>query len=111
MKKPAKNPKQKPEQKTRKRNSKPSAKKENHLIRKFLISLPLVLCALWIISLILKQKLIYLPNIGLKLSPIRDNTPLIMGLVIFIAGYLLFLSILYFEDIKSFFKSPSKKKK
>jgi len=85
------------------------AKKKN-LVRRFLILIPLALCLLWVISLIARQKLIYLPDIGFKFSPIKDNTPLIIGLVIFICGYLLFLSMLYFENLKSFFNSLKKKK-
>tara|TARA_Y100000310_G_C20684803_1_gene818273 strand:- start:3398 stop:3748 length:351 start_codon:yes stop_codon:yes gene_type:complete len=91
----------------KKAKPKPS-KKKSDIIRKILIFLPLTLCTLWVISLIAKQKLIYLPNIGLKLSPIRDSTPLITGLVIFICGYLLFLAILYFEDLKGFFNKKKK---
>ncbi|MDP7141000.1 MAG: hypothetical protein QF506_01430 [Candidatus Woesearchaeota archaeon] len=83
-------------------------KKKVDIIRRILILLPLTLCFLWVISLIAKQKLIYLPNIGLKLSPIRDSAPLITGLVIFMCGYMLFLAILYFEDLKDFFKGKKK---
>jgi|ETN02SMinimDraft_2_1059926.scaffolds.fasta_scaffold194281_2 hypothetical protein len=84
------------------------SKKKVDIIRRILILLPLTLCFLWVISLFAKQKLIYLPNIGLKLSPIRDSAPLITGLIIFMCGYLLFLAILYFEDLKDFFKGKKK---
>mgnify|MGYP001439785709 CR=1 FL=1 len=38
---------------------------------------------------------------GLLLSPI-DNTPIIVTLIIFMAGYLLFLFIMFYDNIKEY---------
>tara|TARA_Y100000310_G_scaffold291943_1_gene320262 strand:+ start:1781 stop:2089 length:309 start_codon:yes stop_codon:yes gene_type:complete len=86
-------------------------KKGSNFIRKFLVFLPLALCVLWVVSILVGEKLSYVDGIGLRLSPIRDNRPLIIGLVIFMCGYLLFVGILYFENLKEFFGNMSKKKK
>jgi len=40
---------------------------------------------------------------GIMLSPVKDASPLIMSLSIFIVGYMVFIGLLFKESIKRFF--------
>ncbi len=70
----------------------------------FTALLPIVLSVAWIVLLGMPAK-----NVGLALSPAR-STPLVVGLVIFIVGYVAFLFMMFSEDIKDFYKHLIKHK-
>lgn len=57
---------------------------------------PIVLSVAWLVVLGIK------PRGVVALSPAR-STPLVVGLVIFIIGYIAFLSMMFSEDIKEWF--------
>jgi len=45
---------------------------------------------------------------GLKLSPAENTTPIIIGLVLFQVGYIIFMIMMFGEDIKAFFTKHAK---
>ncbi len=65
--------------------------------------LPLVLSVAWVVTLIAK------PTGMVALSPAR-STPLVIGLVIFMIGYVVFLSMMFSEDIRDFYEHLVKHK-
>jgi len=71
----------------------------------FTALLPLILSVVWLIVLMLPAKIAG----GVALSPAR-STPLIIGLVIFIIGYVAFLSMMFSEDIKEWYEHLTKHK-
>ena len=72
----------------------------------FVALLPIVLSAAWLIALALPAKY----TGGYALGPSRSTTPLIIGLVIFIIGYLTFLSMMFSVDIKDWYVHLTKHK-
>ncbi|MBW2980440.1 hypothetical protein KY360_03425 [Candidatus Woesearchaeota archaeon] len=74
--------------------------------------MPLIIAMVWLIYVIVSSKTFTLAG-GARLAPIRDTTPLIIGLCVFIGGYMLFMFMMFSEDIKEMFskKKPEKKKR
>ena len=70
----------------------------------FTALLPLILSVAWLVVLGIGPK-----ASGIALSPAR-STPLVIGLVIFIIGYVAFLSMMFSEDIKDFYEHLLKHK-
>ena len=67
--------------------------------------LPLVLAIVWLVYIrVTKTRGVE----GTFLSPI-NNTPLIIALIIFVVGYLLFLFMLFFSDIKEMILATRKR--
>ncbi len=74
------------------------------------LSMPLVIAVVWLIYILVANKTFTLAG-GAHLAPVRDMEPLIIGLSVFILGYLLFIFMMFSEDIKEMFsKKPEKKK-
>ncbi len=84
-------------------------KKMNKMI---LLSMPLVIAVIWLIYVIAASKTFTLAG-GAQLAPVRDITPLVVGLGVFISGYIIFMFLMFSEDLKEMFsrKQPIKKKK
>jgi len=76
-------------------------------IRNFILTIPAMI-SLGLIAYIKLQQRTALGS--LMLSPPRDSGPLIASLIIFTVGYLLFLFMIFFEDIKNSIsaKKPAK---
>jgi|TARA_B100002003_G_scaffold250628_1_gene290740 hypothetical protein len=68
-----------------------------------LLALPPIL-ALGMIGVIsfTNQAIVIAPE-GLMLSPVRDASPLILTLSIFIVGYLVFIGLLFKDNLEKFF--------
>lgn len=64
--------------------------------------MPLVIAIAWLVFILATDKTLVLSG-GVQLAPIRDTKPLITGLIIFISGYLLFMILMFAEDIKGMF--------
>ncbi len=71
----------------------------------FVALLPMVLSIAWLIALTLPTKYVG----GYALGPSR-STPLVIGLVIFITGYVTFLFMMFSEDIKEWYVHLTKHK-
>lgn len=71
----------------------------------FTALLPLILSVAWLIWLKLPTEVTGV----VPLSPAR-STPLVIGLVIFIIGYVAFLSMMFSEDIKEWYEHLLKHK-
>jgi hypothetical protein len=74
-----------------------------------LLSLPLVMAIAWVISIVNSQKLL-ITDVGLRLSPIRDSAPLLRGLFVFMGAYLVFLGVIFHENLREFFVKFKKQK-
>ncbi|MBW2984351.1 hypothetical protein KY361_04505 [Candidatus Woesearchaeota archaeon] len=75
------------------------------------LSLPLVIAVVWLIFILAANKTFTLAG-GAQLAPVRDMEPLIIGLSVFIVGYVLFIVMMFYDDIKEMFwkKKPMAKK-
>ena len=73
--------------------------------------MPLIIAMIWLVYVLASSKTFTLVG-GARLAPIRDTTPLIIGLCVFIGGYMLFMLMMFSEDIKEMFskKKPKKRK-
>ena len=67
-----------------------------------LLALPPILALGMIGVLSFTNKAIVLAPNGLMLSPVKDASPLILSLSIFIIGYLIFIGLLFKENIAKF---------
>ncbi len=63
-----------------------------------MLILPLVLAIAWIIYIKATEDIVG-AGMGSFLSPI-DNTPVIVSLTLFVLGYLFFLGIMFYSNIK-----------
>lgn len=79
-------------------------RKKHTKIKIFILFLPIIISFVWLIYLELALTSIPL---GTMLSP-SEIEPLIISLIIFIIGYLLFLSLMFFEEIKKFLSKLKK---
>jgi polyferredoxin len=70
------------------------------LILRIMLFLPLMLSVAWLVYIKFTEQT---GPYGF-LSPPVDNTPLIIGLVLFAAGYLIFLGLLFASDVKEWFE-------
>lgn len=66
----------------------------------FLLMLPPLAALVMIgVALFANKTIVVLPD-GLMLSPVKDSSPLIFSLVIFILGYMVFIGFLFKDDVK-----------
>ena len=72
-----------------------------------LLSLPLIMVIMWIISIKTSQKVI-IQEAGLRLSPINNTAPLLRSLFIFIGAYLAFLAVIFHENLREIFLKRKK---
>ena len=70
------------------------------IISRILAAVPVLISVVWLIYVIATKKSVALGQAGLMLAPMRETTPLIAGLVIFTVGYIMFLHIVFGEQIK-----------
>jgi len=68
-----------------------------------LFAIPLILAIAWIVYIKATEDAIG-AGLGSFLSPI-DNTPIVVSLTLFILGYLFFLGIIFYSNIKEAFSS------
>jgi len=77
-------------------------------LRFVVILLPLLASIAWLIS-VTTHKLTVIPTEhGLKLSPSRNITPIVTGLLLFQAGYIVFMLMMFKDEITEFFTSWKK---
>jgi len=72
--------------------------------------LPLVFSLAWLISLMLTKYTLVLGQQGIMLSPVQNIRPIIVSLVIFMSGYVVFLVFIFSENIRRIFEGIGKKK-
>lgn len=73
-------------------------------VKAIFLVMPAVISFAWLTYLKLTNKTIILSKSGaMMLAPPRDSQQLALGLVIFTVGYLLFLFVLFFSNIKEAF--------
>ena len=80
--------------------------KGKKILYKILLFLPLALAIAWLAYIKTAEKTAGME--GTFLSPI-NNAPIITALIIFIIGYLLFLLMMFFSDIKNMLSSIKQK--
>ena len=72
--------------------------KKRKTIYMIMLFLPLVLAVAWLVYLKITTEAVGI-GAGTFLSP-ADNTPLILGIIIFTLGYLFFLGMMFSSNIK-----------
>ena len=65
----------------------------------FLLALPPLIALAMIGVISFTKKVIVIAPEGLMLSPVKDTSPLILSLTIFILGYLVFIGLLFRSSI------------
>ena len=65
--------------------------------------MPLVIAIIWLIIIVSSNRTILLGDGGAQLAPISDTEPLIIGLSVFVVGYMLFMVMMFYDDINTFF--------
>lgn len=68
-----------------------------------LLTLPPVLALAMIAVVSFTNKAVVIAPEGIMLSPMKDSSPLILSLTIFIFGYLVFIGLLFKDSIKNIF--------
>ena len=76
--------------------------KKRRKIYAFLLALPPLIALVMVGITIFTNKAVIVAPEGLMLSPVKDTSPLILSLSIFIIGYLIFISMLFKNSIKNF---------
>ena len=74
------------------------------IIKAIFLIMPAVISFVWLTYLKLTDKTIVISKAGLMLAPYRDSQQLALGLLIFTIGYLIFLFVLFFSNIKEAFE-------
>jgi|TARA_B100002003_G_C14063743_1_gene511984 hypothetical protein len=77
--------------------------KERRKTYAFLLALPPTIALIMIGIVSFTHKAIVIAPEGLMMSPVKDTSPLILSLSIFILGYLVFISLLFKDSIHLFF--------
>lgn len=72
-------------------------------------SVPLVLALILLVPLAISQNALIVNQQGLKLSPVRDNVPIILSLLGFMLGYILLMGIFFSKDLKEWFHQMNHK--
>jgi hypothetical protein len=88
--------------KTRHHRMKKSSVKERKKTYAFLLALPPTVALVMIGVLSFTNKAIIIAPEGLMMSPVKDASPLILSLSIFIIGYLIFIGLLFQESVEKF---------
>ena len=68
-----------------------------------LLALPPLMALAMIFLTYFTNKAIIIAPQGIMLSPVKDSSPLILSLIIFIIGYIVFIGILFREVVEKFF--------
>ena len=89
--------------KTNVHRMKKSSVKERRKTYAFLLALPPTIAFIMIGVISFTNQAIIIAPEGLMLSPVKDTSPLILSLSIFIIGYLIFISLLFKDSIHAFF--------
>ncbi|MFH2028689.1 MAG: hypothetical protein ABIJ08_06100 [Nanoarchaeota archaeon] len=76
-------------------------KREPKTLTKIILALPAILSASWIAFMGLQNKVIPVEE-GVYLSPPMETNMLVTALSIFTIGYVVFLLLMFSEDIKEF---------
>jgi hypothetical protein len=77
-------------------------------LRFVVILFPLLASFAWLISVI-THKITVIPTVhGLRLSPSRNITPIVTGLLLFQTGYIVFMLMMFKDEITEFFTSWKK---
>ena len=82
---------------------KPEKKREPRILTKIILTVPAILSTVWLIQVTYRIRNPILGEDGLFLAPPADSNMLIAALSIFTAGYVIFLLMMFSEDIKGFF--------
>ena len=77
--------------------------KERRKTYAFLLALPPTIALIMIGVISFTHQSIVIAPEGLMMSPVKDTSPLILSLSIFILGYLVFISLLFKDAIHLFF--------
>jgi hypothetical protein len=81
---------------------KKSSVKERRKTYTFLLSLPPTVALVLIGIISFTNKVVVIAPEGLMMSPVKDTSPLILSLLIFIIGYLLFIGLLFKDSVHMF---------
>ena len=81
----------------------PEEKREPRILTKIILTLPALLSATWLASIIYRVKNPVITAEGVLLSPPVDSKMLIVALSILTAGYVVFLLMMFSSDIREFF--------
>jgi hypothetical protein len=75
--------------------------------------MPLILAIIWLLYVVIANRTVLLGERGMQLAPVRDTAPLVIGLSVFILGYVVFVVMMFSEDLKEMMpkKMPMKKLK
>ena len=76
-------------------------KRKESIIKSIILFLPLVLSVGWVIQIKLSQK--FGPIVGGEMFSPIETQPLLVSLALFIIGYILFLFLMFSDDIRAFF--------
>jgi hypothetical protein len=95
--------------KHKKHRMKHSSVKERRKTYAFLLSLPPIIALLMIGIISSTSQTVVIAPDGVFMSPVKDTSPLILSLTIFIIGYLVFIGLLFKDSIVKYFVSTVKK--
>jgi len=74
------------------------------IIKSLFLVMPALVSFVWLTYLKLTNKTIIISQSGIMLAPPKDTQQLALGLLIFTIGYLIFLFVLFFSNIKESFE-------
>lgn len=78
------------------------------IVLRFIALLPLLIGLAMLISVLLLRFTAFAADSSVMLSPAKSITPIVVSLVIFVAGYAVFLLFLFSEDIReALIKKPA----
>jgi len=66
-------------------------------------SVPLVIALVLLIPLAMNQNAITVSSAGFKLSPVKDNIPIIFGLMAFMLGYIVLIGLFFSKELREWF--------
>ncbi len=75
----------------------------NHSTSLLVASIPLVIALVLLIPLVVNQNAITIDAAGFKLSPVRNNMPIIFSLLAFMLGYITLIGLFLSKDLKEWF--------
>jgi|GEM_PF-5138987 len=71
----------------------------------FLLGIPPIVALAMIAFVSFTHQAVMVEETGIFLSPVKDSSPLILSLSIFMIGYLIFIGLLFKESLKHFIYS------
>ena len=79
---------------------KKSSVKERRKTYAFLLALPPIIALIMMGVISFTHQSIVIAPEGLMMSPVKDTSPLILSLSIFIIGYMIFIGLLFKDNLK-----------